>query len=69
MYAIRNRRTKKWVYGTDYRYSPHRQRTSFDCALTYDDYEQAQLDYRHRQCGKDYEIISVIITEMRGEQR
>ena len=68
MYAIRNRKTKKWVYGTDYRYSPRRQRTSFDRALTYEDYDHAKLDFMSRQCGKDYEIVPVVITEVRGEQ-
>lgn len=68
MYAIRNKRTKKWVYGTDYRYSPRRQRTSFDRALTYENYDRAKLDFIGRQCGKDYEIVTVVITEVRGEQ-
>ena len=67
MYAIRNRRTKKWVYGTDYRYSPRRQRTSFDRALTYEDFDDAKLDFMYRQCGKDYEIVPVVITEVRGD--
>lgn len=69
MYAIRNRRTKKWVYGTDYRYSPSRQRTSFDRALTYADYDHVKFDFKHRQCGKDYEIVPVVITEVRGEEK
>lgn len=68
MYAIRNKRTKKWVYGTDYRYSPRRQRTSFDRALTYEDFEHAKLAFVCRQCGKDYEVVPVVITEVRGEQ-
>lgn len=67
MYAIRNRKTKKWVYGTDYRYSPRRQRTSFDRALTYEDYDHAKLAFVCRQCGKDYEVVPVVITEARGE--
>ena len=68
MYAIRNRKTKKWVYGTDYRYSPRRQRTSLNRALTYEDFDHAKFDFKHRQCGKDYEIVSVVITEVRGEE-
>lgn len=68
MYAIRNKRTKKWVYGTDYRYSPRRQRTSFDRALTYKDYGHAEIDFMCRQCGKDYEIVPVVITDMRGDK-
>ena len=68
MYAIRNKRTKKWVYGTDYRYSPRRQRTSFDRALTYKDYDHAEIDFMCRQCGTNYEIVPVVITEVRCEQ-
>lgn len=63
MYAIRNRRTKKWVYGTDYRYHPYHQRTSKDQAITYDDLEYAEWDFRHRKCGKDYEIIECELIE------
>lgn len=44
-----------------------RQRTSFDRALTYKDYGYAEIDFMHRQCGKDYEIVPVVITEVRGE--
>jgi len=59
MWAIRNKRTKKWVYGTDYRYWPHHQRTSENKALTFEDEEDAQYEMKHRQCGKDYEIVPV----------
>ena len=59
MYAIRNKKTNKWVYGTDYRYWPRHQRTSEDMALTWDDYERAAYEFKHRQCGKQYEIVPV----------
>lgn len=59
MYAIRNKNTHKWVYGTDYRYKPRHQRTSLGRALTYEDRAEAEMDYKHRQCGKDYEIVKV----------
>ena len=59
MYAIRNKKINKWVYGTDYRYWPHHQRTSEDMALTWDDYECAAYEFKHRQCGKQYEIVPV----------
>ena len=68
MYAIRNKKTKKWVYGTDFRYPIGRQRTSFDRALTYKDFDDAKLDFMCRRCGKNYEIVPVVITEVRGEQ-
>ena len=61
MYAIRNRRTKKFVYGTDWRYSPRHQRTSADRALVYETEVDAAIDFKLRQCGKEYEIIPVIL--------
>lgn len=63
MYAIRNKRTKKWVYGTDYRYCPSRQRTADDRLLVYSDYDEALLDFKHRKCGKEYEIIEIEVRE------
>ena len=63
MYAIRNKNTGEWVYGTDYRYSPTRQRTSSSQALTYEDWECAEMDLKHRKCGKDYEIVKVSLIE------
>lgn len=59
MYAIRNRRTRLFVYGTDYRYHPPHQRTSNDKVLVYETEREAQFDFRHRGCGKDYEIVPV----------
>ncbi len=85
MYAIRNKKTKKWVYGTDFRvphkrvkpnphgifymdnqpiayphaYFSYNQRTSFNRALTFEDYEDACREFWHRGCGNDYEIVKV----------
>ncbi len=59
MYAIRNKRTWEWVYGTDFRRSPHTQRTSEDKALIFETREDAEIEYKHRMCGKTYEIIAV----------
>lgn len=59
MYAIRNKRTRKWLFGTDFRYRPRRQRTSEDQARTWETYEEACLDFKLRGCGKDYEIVPV----------
>ena len=61
MWAIRNKRTKKWLYGTDYRYYPRHQRTSEDCAMTWETEEEARHEMRHRGCGKDYEAVPVRI--------
>lgn len=57
MYAIQNIKTGKFVCGTDYRYNPHQQRTSKDKMLTYSHAVDAQLDFKLRQCGKDYRIV------------
>lgn len=67
MYAIRNKKTKKWVYGTDYCH-PHpkksgrpswQQRTSFDRALIFGDLPNAMLELELRGCGRDYEVVEV----------
>lgn len=63
MYAIRNKRTKKWLYGTDYRYHPHHQRTSESRMKVYESYEEAKTDFICRDCGKEYEIVPVIVKE------
>lgn len=62
-FAIKNKRTSKYVYGTDYRHFPPTQRTSTDKMLLYDSREDAEMDFRHRRCGKDYIVIAVIVTE------
>lgn len=63
-FAIRNRRTKKWVYGTWWQDGRVIQRTSTDMAITYDSREYAERDMWHRKCGKDYEVVAVKIAEM-----
>lgn len=61
MYAIQNIKTKKFVFGTDYRYfnkaRKHNQRTSRNKMLTYDDFESAAMDFRTRKCGRNYRIV------------
>jgi hypothetical protein len=57
MFAIQNRRTGKFLFGTDYRYNPPRQRTSFDEMRTYPDLSYAVADYNNRRCGEDYRIV------------
>lgn len=59
MFAIINKRTLKFVYGTDYRYHPYHQRTSYDWMITMQDREDAEYEFRHRQCGKDYVIVEI----------
>ena len=59
MWGIRNKRTGKWVYGTDYRYYPPHQRTSDDRALILETEEDALREMRYRKCGNDYEAVPV----------
>lgn len=41
MYAIINKTTGEWVFGTDYNYSPPKQRLSREHAVLFADEEQA----------------------------
>ena len=59
MYAIINKKTKEFVYGTDFRYHPHHQRTSKDEMLTFEYLDECEGAFEHRQCGKNYEIVEV----------
>jgi len=69
MYAIRNKKTKKWLYGTDRRYHPWHQRTSEDRALILPDFECAKLEFLSRRCSKEYEIVLVKITALKETER
>ena len=68
-YAIRNRRTKKFVTGTDYRYFPPHQITSVDCAYIYEDEWDAIQGKNIRDCGKDYEIVPVRVEVVENEKK
>lgn len=61
VWAIRNKRTKLWVYGTDRSFADGkaRQRTSADRALIFRTEEEARNEMRWRSCGKDYEAVPV----------
>lgn len=59
MYAIQNMKTGKFLYGTDYRYNPRHQRTSFEKMKTYDKYFFAECDFLSRGCSKDYRIVEL----------
>lgn len=59
MFAIRNKKTGKFVYGTDKRYMPHHQRTSKDQMLTFDEFIYAAAALKHRRCGKNYEVVEL----------
>lgn len=58
-YAILNMQTGRYVYGTDFCFSPRHQRTS-DCRmLTFPDELSARNEFRGRECGKDYRIVKI----------
>ena len=61
VWAIRNKRTKLWVYGTDRSYADGvaRQRTSADRALIFGTEDEARNEMRWRRCSKDYEVVPV----------
>ena len=59
MYAIKNTKTNKWVRGTDYRYSPYHQFTSNQQALTWESEAEANLQFKHRRCGKNYKVVEL----------
>ncbi|EAE8092023.1 hypothetical protein A9E25_15190 [Listeria monocytogenes] len=60
MYAIQHKRTKKFVYGTDKRYSKFRQRTSSEQALLFESYFIAHTAFNDRQVShRLYEIVQV----------
>lgn len=62
-WVIKNMRTGKYVYGTDYRYCKRRQRTSHNMALTFESYYDANREYFHRKCGKAYKIVKMEMQE------
>lgn len=68
MFAIRNKKTGEFVYGTDYRTRRRRkdgswscsQRTSKNQALTFTWLDNAVADFRHRGISPDlYEVVKV----------
>lgn len=68
MYAIRNKRTKRWLYGSWWQDGRVVQRTADDMVLIFPSWEAAELESRIRRCGEDYEIVPVRI-EIDEEQR
>ena len=67
MWAIKNRRTGKWLYGTCFGY-PTTQRTSFEKAMLFEDYEEAQREFERRKCGDNYKICLVKLEEARTDE-
>lgn len=59
MYAIINKRTKKWLYGTWWQNGRIVQRTSEDNAKLFEWHFEAETEFKRRCCGKDYKIVPV----------
>lgn len=59
MYTIVHKKTGKYLYGTDYRQHPYKQRCSRNKALIYDSLYLANFDFLHRKCSTGYEIAEV----------
>lgn len=60
MYAIRNKINNKWLYGTDFREYPYKQRISNEQAMLFESKEDAEYQFRRRDCKEDeYEIVKV----------
>ena len=66
MYAIKNKKYNKWLFGTDYRCSPRRQRLSNDRLLVFDDYKIAETELKIRGCGKEYAVVPIEVIEKKG---
>ena len=68
-YAIRNRRTKKWWYGTDYITRPERQQMSTEKCYLFDNEEFARLIMISRgMTSRTYEIVKVKIVEVEEDE-
>ena len=64
MYAIKNKKTGKWVYGTDFTTIPYRQRTAFDIALLFNEFQYAKVEFERRKCSKNYVIVKTELKEV-----
>lgn len=62
-YAIRNKRTKKYVKGLDFRYNPIRKILSKNEARLYENLEHAEMEFSlpKRYNPKFYEIVKLSI--------
>ena len=62
-YAIRNKRTKRFITGTDYRYDPPHQRTSDNVyvPLIFNDLTLYQQIRRREISFRNYEVVTIDI--------
>ena len=66
MFAIQNKRTAQFVFGTDYRFHPPRQRTSMNKLCTYESAAEANADRLNRRCGRDYVVVEIEVRVVEG---
>lgn len=62
MYAIRHKATRQFVTGTDFSRQEGKYFRQFVCSWPMKVYEKksdAVEDFRHRKCGKNFEIVEV----------
>lgn len=65
MFAIRNKKDNRWVYGTDYRSNPPKQRLSNNKALLFEEQEDALLELALRRMNRErYEVVEVKLVEV-----
>ena len=58
-YAIQNRRTGKFVVGTDWRFSPPHQRTNAHAGMMFSERFDAEMTMVNRGCGGEYRVVEV----------
>ena len=59
-YAIQNKITGEFVYGTDYRYRPTaHQFTEPEVGLMFTSRYDAEIIMKSRRCGKSYRVVEV----------
>lgn len=64
MFVIKNMKTGKYLWGTDYRYPRPHQRTSKERLIGWDTEKEAEWNLVSRQCGKDYKVVEIRIMEV-----
>ena len=64
-WAIKNTKTGKWLYGTNFGHGHNTQNTSHNRIQTWENRELAEAEFRWRKCGKGYKVVPVEIVEVK----
>ena len=67
IYAIQNKRTKRFYFGTDYRFEPPRQRTDPEFAKLFYTKDSAEVEFKVRKINREYKIVPVKIEIIKQE--